>query len=303
MDFIISINKPQGMTSQEAVTAVKKALRVKKAGHTGTLDPIATGLLIVCVNRATRLARYFSALDKEYRVMMKLGEATDTQDAEGRIIERADCSSLNESDIREAIASFRGRIKQMPPMFSALKHRGTPLYKLARQGVEVERREREVDIYELDVLAVNIPFVTFRARCSGGTYMRTLCDDIGRKLGTYGHLYALERSGVGGFRVEESLPVRELRRFRTNLPDAIREHQAFFSMKDALSWLPEIRISGMMERHVRHGAPLGTGELPRLDDEITAAEGVRIVTRNGELLAVGRFHSQKKEIRMEVVFG
>jgi tRNA pseudouridine55 synthase len=141
------------MTSQEAVTAVKKALGIRKAGHTGTLDPIATGLLIVCVNRATRLARYFSALDKEYRVMMKLGEATDTQDAEGRVVERADYSCLNERDIREAVASFRGRIKQMPPMFSALKHRGTPLYKLARQGLEVERKEREVDIYELDILS------------------------------------------------------------------------------------------------------------------------------------------------------
>jgi len=235
--------------------------------------------------------------------MMKLGEATDTQDAEGRVVERADYSCLNERDIREAVASFRGRIKQMPPMFSALKHRGTPLYKLARQGLEVERKEREVDIYELDILSVDLPFVAFRATCSGGTYMRTLCNDIGKKLGTFGHLYALERSGVGSFRVEESIQVGELGKFRRNIASAFQESPAFFSMKEALSWLPEIRISGKTEQQVRHGSPIGSGELPRIDDEITNADGVRVITRNGELLAVGRFHLQKKEIRMEVVFG
>ncbi len=294
MDAVISINKPRDITSQDAVTRVKRILRVKKAGHTGTLDPLATGLMLVCINRATRLASYLSGLDKEYRAVMKLGETTDTQDAYGRVIEKADIRGISTGVIEDTLRSFRGRILQQPPMFSALKHKGRPLYEYARKGIEIERRRREVDIHAVDILNIDLPFVTFLVRCSSGTYIRTLCDDAGRKLGTGAHLSELERTAIGPFRVSDSISFGELKA-------GVRD-KGVYTMDEALSWLPELRINESLVRGVTHGNPVSQDNAGEFPDDLKRAPGIRIKSSRGELLAIGRVSDAGDIIRMNVVF-
>lgn len=295
MDLIIALNKPRDITSQDAVTKAKKAIKVKKAGHTGTLDPIATGLLLVCINRATRLASYFSGLDKEYRTTMKLGEATDTQDAYGKIISRTDDIRIDNKALEDTILSFRGTILQQPPMYSALKHEGKPLYKLARKGIEVERAHREVTIHDIEILSAEIPYVTFRAVCSKGTYMRTLCDDIGKKLGVGAHLSGLERTAIGDFRIEDSLTFEEL----AGLNLEIAHPKGIYTMDEALSWMPGLKINDQMAKAASHGNPL---KIMGLAEAFRSAAGIRIRSPRGELIAVGSYSPAKDMVQMDIVF-
>jgi tRNA pseudouridine55 synthase len=295
MDLIIALNKPKYITSQDAVTKVKKILKVKKAGHTGTLDPMATGLLLVCINRATRLASYFTNLAKEYRAVMKLGETTDTQDAYGKIIAKNDKIEIGKTIIEECLKSFKGRIFQHPPMYSALKHEGQPLYKLARKGIEVDRALREVSIYEIDLLNINSPYVTFRVACSKGTYIRTLCDDIGKKLGVGAHLFELERTAIGPFRIANSLTIEELISMNINEPDG----KGVFTMDKALSWMPVFKIDDAAIKAVKHGNPI---RIIIPSDDYKKAEGIRIKSPDDEFLAVGSFSPEKNIIKMDVVF-
>jgi tRNA pseudouridine55 synthase len=296
MDLIIALNKPKDITSQDAVTKVKKILKIKKAGHTGTLDPMATGLLLVCINKATRLASYFCNLDKEYRAVMKLGETTDTQDAYGKIIAKSDKIEINNTIIEKTLILFKGRISQQPPMYSALKHEGQPLYKLARKGIEVDRKQREVSIYDIDLLNINSPYVTFRVACSKGTYIRTLCDDIGKKLGVGAHLFELERTAIGSFRIANSLTIEEL--ISINEPDG----KGVYTMDKALSWMPELKINEATIKGVRHGNPVKINRTLEISDDFNTAEGIRIKSPDGELLAVGSFSDEKDLIKMDVVF-
>jgi len=174
MDVVINLNKPRDISSQQAVLAVKKLFAARKAGHTGTLDPIATGVLIVCLNEATKITRFLSDLDKEYMVRLKLGERTDTYDLTGRLVEIKNCSSLKEAEILKVLNTFIGKTKQIPPMYSAIKVKGEPLYKLARRGIEIKRPERVVNIYRVDLIGFNQPYLDFKISCSKGTYIRTL---------------------------------------------------------------------------------------------------------------------------------
>jgi len=232
MDLVINLNKPKGITSQKTVSRIKNILKAKKAGHCGTLDPFATGIILVCTDRATRLASYFSSLDKEYLAKMKLGEATDTQDLTGRVIESHKVD-VSEDAIRETLKSFEGMITQNPPMFSALKHKGIPLYKFARKGIDIARKPREVYIHRIEPLEISLPFVTFRALCSKGTYIRALCDDIGRRLGTGAHLFELQRVAIGQFKIDDAINLDELLQGKT---------EGIYSMDEALRWIPEIMI-------------------------------------------------------------
>jgi tRNA pseudouridine55 synthase len=299
MDLIISLNKPKDITSQDAVTKVKKILKVKKAGHTGTLDPMATGLLLICINKATRLASYFLNLDKEYRAVMKLGESTDTQDAYGKVISKTDFIEIDKYIIEETLKSFKGNILQQPPMFSALKHEGEPLYKLARKGIEIERQSREVNIYDIELLNINMPYVTFRAVCSKGTYIRTLCDDIGKKLGVGAHLSELERTKIGTFRIEESLSIEELKSLDINEPDS----KGVYTMDEALSWMPELKINEEMIKAVMHGNPIKMKEELMFSTDMKTAPGIRIKSPDGSLLAIGSYSVEKNIVKMDVVFG
>ena len=210
MNRVIVLDKPRGLTSQQAVTSVKHALGVKKAGHAGTLDPMATGVLLVCVGEATKISRFLMDLQKEYLATVKLGERTDTLDAEGEVVERVEGVVPRARAVSDALGKFRGEIMQRPPMYSAIKKNGTPLYKLARKGIEVERKERPVTIYSLLLEAYEFPYLTIRLSCSKGTYVRTLADDLARELGTVGHLTALRRTAVGRHRVEGAVTIDAL---------------------------------------------------------------------------------------------
>lgn len=296
MDIIISINKPKDITSQDAVTMVKRILKVKKAGHTGTLDPLATGLLIICINRATRLASYFSGLDKEYKAVMKLGETTDTQDAYGKIIAQSDTNNVDNGSIEDALKSFEGTSLQHPPMFSALKHKGQSLYTYARQGIEIERSHREITIHRARLINIDLPFVTFKASCSKGTYIRTLCNDIGQKLGVGAHLVELERTAIGPFNLENSLTFEELK----SVSEGDRADKGFYTMNEALSWMPEFKLQEPMVKAVIHGHPIQLGTL-RPAEGIKSASGVRIVSPGGDLLAIGSYSPVKNEIKLDVV--
>lgn len=211
MDGLLIINKPKGWTSHDVVAKLRNMLSQQKVGHTGTLDPDATGVLCLCIGKATKLAQYTGELEKEYRVVMKLGEATDTQDSTGRIIKETKGFEITISDMEEAFRKFSGKIKQIPPMYSAVKVGGVPLYRLARKGKEIPREAREMTVKEIKLLEFSGSFVKFDVICSKGTYIRTLCDDIGNYLGVGAHMYSLERLRSGRFSIEDALTIEEVK--------------------------------------------------------------------------------------------
>jgi tRNA pseudouridine55 synthase len=303
MDFIINLNKPKGITSQQAISKVKKILKAKKAGHTGTLDPEATGVLLVCINRATRFASYFSSLNKEYRAVMKLGETTDTQDAQGNIIEKSDRVECDETLIKRTLKSFEGEILQKPPMFSALKHRGKPLYKYAHKGIDIPRKYRTVHIYNIKLLGIDIPYVSLSVVCSKGTYIRTLCNDIGKKLGFGAHLYELERTAIATFGIQDSLGIEELidkvhygkNRISPEVSSSI------FTIDRAISWMPELKIKESLVKSVLNGHPIHFSQLPDLPDSFRTAPAVKIKSPGNDLLAVAIPASARNVLKMNIV--
>lgn len=209
--MILNFNKPKGITSFKAVSGVRKILGEKKAGHAGTLDPMATGVLIILTGKDTKAAGVFSNLDKEYEAVLKLGEQTDTFDAEGKITGRKPIPELTEEKIKEILSRFEGKIVQKVPIYSAVKVKGKRLYKLARIGETPERPEREVRINKIELLEFRNPFLKIKVNCSKGTYVRTLADDIGAALGTFAHLAELARTAIGPFRIEDSCGFEDLK--------------------------------------------------------------------------------------------
>jgi len=201
---VLVIDKPQGWTSHDVVAHVKRKLRAKKVGHLGTLDPLATGVLVLVIDKATKCSSMLDTGAKEYAATARLGEETDTYDREGKVTASCDTSALTEEAVKDALGRFRGRIRQVPPMYSAIKSGGVPLYKLARKGVTVERVSREVEVYSLEATRVELPVVEFTALCSRGTYVRSICHDLGAALGVGAHLVELRRTASGCFTVNEA---------------------------------------------------------------------------------------------------
>lgn len=271
MDGVINLDKPRGITSQDAVTLVKRRLGVKKAGHAGTLDPMATGVLLVCIAEATKISSHLMGLRKSYLATMKLGERTDTFDAEGRVTERVEGVIVTLDDLRRAAAEFTGEIMQVPPMYSAIKQAGQPLYKLARKGVEVKREPRKVSIYHLTVEAFEFPFATLRVDCSTGTYIRSLADDIGRSLGSVAHLTALRRLAIGSFTHERSIT-----------PEAIAKEK-IIDTDAALSHIPEVVLRPEHYERATHGGPVPADEYQPMGE----SEYLRLKSPDGLLFGIG----------------
>jgi tRNA pseudouridine55 synthase len=210
LDGFLNINKPSSMTSYSVVSMVKRLCGERRVGHAGTLDPTATGVLPVCIGQGTRVVAFLTAAPKTYRAEIELGIATDTYDAAGKITQRGDPSSIDSSKLRSALAAFRGSIRQTPPMFSALKHRGQPLYKLARAGVTVERPSRKVTVHRLALVFWQPPIVALEIECSKGTYIRSLAHDLVQVLGCGAHLKSLVRTRCGIFDIREALSLLKL---------------------------------------------------------------------------------------------
>jgi tRNA pseudouridine55 synthase len=283
LDGVLLLDKPLGLSSNDALIRAKRLYLAKKAGHTGTLDPLATGLLPLCFGEATKFSQDLLEADKTYEATMRLGIRTTTGDAEGEALESRDVT-CDEAAVLASLAKFRGEITQVPPMYSALKRDGKPLYEYARAGQTVEREGRQVTIHALELIACALPDVTFRVTCSKGTYVRTLAEDIGEALGCGAHLVALRRTGVGALTLEHAVTLDVL----SDAAEA--ERDAWLHPVDALlSTFPAVRLDADATRRFLHGQRLKLSEVSAepLEDgrvRVYADEGARLlgVAKAGE---------------------
>lgn len=257
IDGLLIVDKPEGVTSLDLVREVKRRLGAKRAGHIGTLDPFATGVLPIAINEGTKLIPFVTDEPKEYEATLKLGEETDTDDHTGKVISSGQLEGLSLDVIRSAFQTFLGKIRQIPPMFSAIKREGTPLYRLARRGVEVERSERELEIFSLQIEEIDLPRIRFRVSCSRGTYIRALARDIGREIGCGAHLIQLRRLRSGPFRLEQTISWEGLKGL---LPESA-SFPGLIPLKEALPGIPELIGDEHLIRKVRHGREMVVRDL------------------------------------------
>lgn len=279
---VLSFNKPQGMTSCEAVELVKERLKVPRAGHAGTLDLEASGLLPICLGKATKIVQFLIMQPKEYKCAMRLGIRTDTQDASGRAIKSCPADALDEAFVLRTMKLFQGEISQVPPPFSALKYRGQRLYNLARKGIYLEPGPRKIRIYELDQISINLPMVFFRVVCSAGTYIRTLCDDMGKALGVGAHLANLCRTRVGHFSIADSISPDVLLAER---PENIAGRY-LKPIDDALSFLPSAVLTTRALVRAVNGAPLLKQDVYRYDAPLSRGALFKVAGPKAELIGV-----------------
>jgi tRNA pseudouridine55 synthase len=280
------LDKPPDLSSAKLVALVKRLLNLKKAGHAGTLDPFATGIMVVCANKATRLSRFFLGGDKTYQARLILGKTTDTQDFTGKVLEEKPVN-VDRDLIFSVFSQFTGEQKQKPPSFSALKNEGTPLYKLARKGRLIQKPERTIHIHRLCVKRIDLPAVDFEVTCSSGTYVRTLCNDIGARLDCGGHLGRLRRTGASGFCMEETVKPEDLTEAKALGPVALTSfvNAHMIPMAPALRQMPEIKAEPAMLRRLTNGEPISNREIFTKND-FENGKPAKIVDFHGRLLAV-----------------
>lgn len=281
IDGFLNIRKPDGITSAQVVRDIKRVIKTKKIGYIGTLDPIAQGVLVIAMGRATRLIQFLEKVDKVYETSLTLGVETDTQDRTGKIVNEADPSSITEDMFKNATLKYIGEIEQIPPMFSAKKVDGKRLYDLARQGVSIERKPVKVTVREMELIEKNGPTIRFVARVSTGTYMRTLCHDIGADLGVYGHLSGLTRLKSGSFSVEDSLPLDKVT--KENM-DEVEEN--IITLSGGLGNMSEAVVIAHAVERLKNGMAIGVSDIFRYENE-SGASYVKIVGKDGALLGVG----------------
>ena len=279
MTGVLIIQKPQNWTSHDVVNKARRLLQEKKIGHTGTLDPLATGVLVLCVGKATKIVRYLEADDKEYIAELKLGATTDTLDSAGSILETREYAPPTRDDIQHALERFRGTILQRPPAYSALKVSGVPSYRLARQGTILEHEERPVTISEITLLEYRDPLVRFSVTCSKGTYIRTLCADIGAFLGAGAHLTALVRTRSGRFRIGQAIDLEQLAR-KASLGLA---EQSLLSLSEALGSFAAVTVDASDALRISHGNAISIPPGFAVNDSQPL---IQVLDRDGRVLAV-----------------
>lgn len=281
---LLLIDKPPGITSFGLVERVRRWFGIRGVGHTGSLDPFATGLMVLCLGRATRLARFITEWDKEYCGAVRLGQETDTDDPTGTVTFSCEPREMGRGEVEEALEKFRGVIQQVPPLFSAKKKEGVPSYRRARRGEQVDLPAVAVKIYSLDLVSFEPPIVRFRARCSKGTYMRSLARDLGRALGCGAHLAELRRTAIGHLRVEEAVSLETLRGRRGVGLDGLS-----WPVERVLSHWDAVALSRAQRWRVCNGQDLPLNELGGLEG-LTVREGeyIRLLGDSGEFVAVGQ---------------
>lgn len=256
LEGVLPVKKPVGFTSHDVVAKVRGITRVRRIGHTGTLDPQVTGVLPLCIGRATRIVEYLQELPKEYEAVLTVGYSTDTEDATGRVLAQVERVELTEEAVRETLAAFVGVIQQIPPMYSAVKIEGKRLYELARQGEEVERQPREVEIYQIDIMEMDLtlahPQIRFRVKCSKGTYIRTLCADIGVKLGYPAVMSHLVRTATGFIDLAQCLDLEEIAR----LMGEGRLGEAMIKPDQAIAHMPALTVGHVEAERALKGQTL-----------------------------------------------
>lgn len=279
---ILVLDKPLGVSSNHALQAAKRLYFAAKAGHTGSLDPLATGVLPLCFGEATKFSQYLLDADKAYQSTFVLGTVTDSGDAEGQILETNDASDVGEADVQQALEAFRGEIEQVPSMFSAIKQNGQPLYKLARQGIEVERKSRTVVIKKLELLEFRPgerPEVDIYLECSKGTYVRSIAEELGQALGCGAHVSALRRTKAGPFSLEDSVTMNTLETLKQN--DAVAQMDDLLLPADtAVKSLPLVELGESGGFYMRQGQPVLVPNAP-------GSGMVRVALETGEFLGVG----------------
>ena len=279
MDGLILTDKPGGWTSHDAVSFLRRLLKEKRAGHTGTLDPSATGLLLVLLGRATRLAQFHGGDRKEYIAVVKLGCETDTLDAEGRTVREMPVPALDGGAVEVVLSRFSGEIQQVPPSYSAIKIDGRPLYRQARKGLHVQAPPRRVVIYAIELLCISGAEFTIRVVCSGGTYIRSLARDISEALGTCGHLSGLRRTATGTYRVEDAVSLEPK-------PSAEEAGGKIIPMDMLLPGIPAARLTSLGAEDVRHGRPPARADFISIPECINDIP-VRLTDESGSLLGIG----------------
>jgi len=289
---ILVINKPQNWTSHDVVSKARRLLQEKKIGHTGTLDPLATGVLVLCIGKATKIVRYLEADDKEYIAELKLGETTDTLDSDGSILESHEYTPPSRDEVQRALDRFQGNILQRPPAYSAVKVSGVPSYRLARQGTILEHEERPVTISAITLLEYCDPLVRFSVTCSKGTYIRTLCAQIGAHLGAGAHLTALVRTRSGRFLIEKALDLEQLAG-KASLGLA---EQTLLSLNEALASFDAVTIDPSDARRISHGNTISIPPGFVVNDSKPL---IQVLDRNGTMLAIAT--TSAGLIRPEVV--
>lgn len=251
IDGVFLLDKPQGMSSNDIMQKVKRVFQANKAGHTGALDPLATGMLPICLGEATKFSQFLLDADKRYQVTAKLGERTDTSDAEGQVVETRDVQ-VDVQDILAALPHFRGNLMQVPTMFSALKHQGKPLYEYARAGITVEREARPITIFDLQFITYDAPYLTLEVHCSKGTYIRTLVDDLGEYLGCGAHVTVLRRTAVANYPVEAMMDWDTLQVLAAQQDLALLD-QHLLPTDSAVSALPALHLNQEQSKAISFG--------------------------------------------------
>ena len=308
---LINVYKEPGFTSMDAVAVLRGILKQKKIGHTGTLDPAAEGVLMVCLGNATKLCTFLEDKDKEYECRMLLGTETDTEDTTGTVLRKTDVE-CSEEEIADAINSFIGDIKQIPPMYSALKKDGKKLYELAREGKVIEREARDIKIYGIDIKEINIPYVTFTVHCSKGTYIRSLCRDIGEKLGCGGCMDHLKRTAVSFFEEKDALKLSEIEA----LAKEGKIDEFILPTSDVFSDLKSLYVKEESTKIIANGNPLLWSNVEKIVDtknlrvsniedikeNIGEFEMFKVYTSENYFMAVYRYDAENDIFKCEKMF-
>lgn len=306
MDGVLIIDKPEGLTSHDVISRVRRIMGLRRAGHTGTLDPFATGVLVVLVGRATRLAQFLSGDDKEYAATIRLGYATDTGDITGKPLSAVQaCPGFDAGSIEAALASMRGEIEQTPPMYSAKKVQGRKLYEMARRGEEIQRSAVPIQVHRFEAMSRNDQLLhhnedgtcdlAVRVVCSAGTYVRTLAESVGQFLGVGAHLSALRRTRAGQFKIEDAISLSELEREA----EAGKGSRLLVSPDAALSHLPFVRLSAEESRQARNG--IGVPVMSAAETKWQNGQQVRMRNESDDLLGVGFYDEVRQLLHPRVV--
>jgi len=287
MNGILNIFKPKGISSHQVVKEIRSILNIPKVGHTGTLDPSASGVLLLCLGQATKIAEFLVGMKKHYQGEMILGVSTDSQDAEGKIIGKKEVGTdIDEKRIRDIFQKYEGTISQIPPMFSAAHYKGKRLYRLARKGIEVKRSPKEIKIYKFNLIKfeqrIN-PIVKFEVVCSKGTYVRTLCNDIGNELGCGAHLLSLVRKKVGNFSIEDSISLEEF------IEDKTLGKKYLISIDFALEGLKKITVKSEATKTVLNGGIISGEQIVEIPEGLKTGKDkfIKMFDVKGNLLSIG----------------
>ena len=291
------VNKERDYTSFDVVAKLRGILKQKKMGHTGTLDPMATGVLPVCLGAGTKLCDMMTDTKKIYRAVMLLGKDYDTEDVTGELLAESEVS-VTEDEINEAVKRFIGEIEQLPPMYSAVKVNGKKLCDYARAGREVERKPRKVTIYDIEIEEINLPYVTMKVSCSKGTYIRTLCREIGETLGCHGCMQSLVRIYTGGFSIEEAKTIEEIERYR----DEGRLDEILYGVDSFFQEYPKAVVVAESEIYADNGNAMKPDEFSELPKGVSDGGRIRVYRKDGFFYGIYRYEDRKRIYKPEKMF-